>query len=401
MTLISMLLLAGGTAATALGAEYSVDSNIQIGPRFDSNPRYQPSSRDFDSAWGTLVDVRLPLLYRTERTSISLDPRLAYSFYNDSGDDDLQDRNKYLTGTASWSSRLSSTGVSYGFTDLALRTSEFQGGGAGGSPIFSRGTQQRWYLQPYWQYQFSPANSITANGGYEEVTYDQTLASRRFDYDYTNASISFQHALNERHSVALQAQLTQFNSGNADFGTSNDSQTNSLNVIYTYALSERTVLSATLGWANTKSKVEFNNGFSFDTDSSNFVGNLTATHQTETIEYEVVLGQSISPNSNGSEVLRFDLTATANKTFSERFSGRLRVQAFTQNSVGGAENLDFNRDFVRGDFRLNYKFTRHWSIYSAYSYTFDAQKRFLVEDYTVRNHYVSMGIKFNGDGWRW
>ncbi len=395
-----VLLVAVGAATNSVAGEVSVDTSIEVGSRFDTNPRYEASTRDFESAWGTLVDARLPLLYRTQRTSISLDPRLVYSFYSDSDKDDLEDRDKYLTGAASWSTQLSSTGASYGITDLALRTSEFLDGGSGGARIFGRDTQQRWFFQPYWQYQFSQTNSMVMNGGYEEVRYTEESASRRFDYDYTDVGTSFQHALNERHTLALQARFTDFDSKSTDLGIGNNSKTNSLSVVYSYAWSERTELSADIGWANTKSETQFSNGFAFKSDSSNFIGNLTATHQSETVEYNVVLGQSITPNSNGSEVLRFNIDGTARKNFSSRITGQLGITAFTQSNVGD-ESQAFDRNYIRGTLRLNYSLTRRWSVYGSYAYTFDTQKRFLSEDRVVRNHFASMGIRFAGDGWRW
>lgn len=412
-----------GFGATAAHAEFSLNPYIEGGVRYDSNPRYLPSNVDPDSAWGTIFDVRLPMELRSQRASISLNPRLVYSFYPDQEDDDLEDRDKYLTGLASWVSRRSNVGARYGVTDLALRTSEFDtaGGSAGGSGttrIFSRGTQERWYFQPYWQYQFSPANSFTLDGGYEEVRYDETLALRRFDYDYGSASAMFTHAFNARHSVALQASFTNFDSENMDATVTNTSETSTLSLIYEYAWSETTTLSADAGWARTENEVTRPNNvdpvtgpfcdpifipfFPCETksDSTNFVGNLTATKNSETVEYKFVVGQSITPNSNGAEVLRFNIDASARKRFTERVSGRLGILAFTQNDVGESER-DFERDYIRVNLRLRYRFARHWSVYGAYFHTFNDQQDVLFGDRTVRNNFLSAGITFEGDGWRW
>jgi len=425
LRLFVFLLLAGiGASTPAIASEFSIDPYIQGGARFNSNPRFQSNQEKFDSAWGSIFDARLPMELRSERTSISLEPRLVYSFYPDSDDDDLEDRDKYLTGTASRLSRLSNFGASYGYTELSLRTSEFQNagdsssGGSGQIRVFSQDKQQRWFLQPFWQYQFSAANSVTLNGDYEDVTYDEKISSRRFDYTFSSASLAFQHAFNERHDLSLQARFTKFDSQNNDIRIENGSKTNGLSLIYNYSWSETTDLSADIGWARTKNKVMRPNNvdpvtgpfcdpnfiifFPCETksDSANFIGNLSATRKSETVEYNVTIGQSITPNSNGAEVLRFNIDATAAKSFTERVSGQLGVTAFTQDNIGDSE-FDFGRDYIRGNVRLNYRFKRKWSVYGAYSYTFNTESRTLTRDRTIRDHHVSMGISFSSDGWRW
>ena len=132
-----ILLLVGIDATTPASAEFNVEPYIQGGARFDTNPRYQSSRQEFDSAWGTICRCasapRIP--YAARRRSLLI-PAFVYSFYPDSDDDDLEDRDNYLTGTANWLSPQSNIGASYGYTDLSLRTSEFQD--AGGTPAGHR-----------------------------------------------------------------------------------------------------------------------------------------------------------------------------------------------------------------------------------------------------------------------
>ena len=421
---LSLALLAALCATDLAAAELTLQPFIRAGARFDSNPRFNSSRTDFDSALGTIIDARLPLEYRSPQVSISLNPRLVYSFYADADESDLEDQDQYLTGTANRLTQRSNIGASYGYTDLALRTSELQSagdsspGGSGGTGIFAEDTQQRWYFQPYWQFQYSQRNSITLNGGYEQVRYNEEVVSRRFNYNYSTASASFNHAFNERHSASLRATFAKFDSENIEARVQNDSETNSLSLIYTYAWSETTQLTADLGWARTQNEVLRPNNIDpvtglfcdpafiiffpceIKSDSTNFVGNLSATKQSETIEYEITIGQSITPNSNGAEVLRFNIDAVVKKTFTRRLSGRLGVTAFTQDDVGDTDRT-FERDYIRGDFRLNYRFARRWSIYGAYSYTFNDEQRALISDRTVRNHFASIGVTFEADGWRW
>ncbi len=419
-----LVVLAGLSVAVDVAAEFNLKPYIQGGARFDTNPRYLQSEDNPESALGTIFDVRLPLEWRTQRASVSLQPRIVYSFYPDDDEEDLEDRDNYLTGAASWMSPRSGTGASYGYTDLSLRTSEFQdagdssSGGSGDQRIFFNDKQRRWFFQPYWQYQLSQKNSLLLNGGYEEVRYDEDIVSRRYDYDYSSAAATLNHSLNYRHQLGLRAQWTKFDSENRDLRVTNDSKTNSLSLVYEFAWSETTQLVADLGWARTKNEVTRPNNFDpvsgpycepllipffpceFKSDSSNFIGNVTMTKQGKTVEYKVVVGQSITPNSNGSEVLRFNIDALARKNFTERFSTLISVVAFTQNDVGDTDR-QFERDYIRGRIRMDYWFKRHWSVYGLYAYTFNDQDDNLTDGQTVRNNFLSAGITYRGDGWRW
>lgn len=421
----ALIVTLAGTATPA-AAEFEFDPYVSGGARYDTNPRYLASNVPFDieSAWGTIIDARVPMEYRTQRAQISLDPRIVYSFYPDDEYDDLEDRDNYLIGDASWISQRSNVGASYGYTDLSLRTSEFQnaGGSTGGSGegrVFFQDKQRRWYFQPYWQYQFSQANSFLLNAGYEEVRYDEDILSRRYDYDYSYTSITLDHAINSRHSLGLRAQWTKFDSENRELRVQNDSETNSASVVYQFAWSATTLLSADLGWARTKNKVRRPNSFDpiqqepicdpvlipiipcqFESDSTNFVGNVTLAKNTEKTQYKLLIGQSITPNSNGAEVLRFNIDATARHEFTERVFGRLGIAAFTQDDVGDSTR-NFERDYIRVRIRMNYRFAKDWSIYGAYVHTFNDQNDNFFGERTVRNNFLSVGITFASDGWRW
>ncbi|MBT8442299.1 MAG: hypothetical protein KJO76_07930 [Gammaproteobacteria bacterium] len=418
------LLVASLLWAANATAEFSLEPYIQGGARFDTNPRYLRSEADPESALGTIVDARLPVEWRTQRASLSLRPRIVYSFYPDDEFEDLEDRDNYLIGDASWMNQRSQVGAGYGYTDLSLRTSEFQeagdsaSGGSGGERIFFEDKQRRWYFQPYWRSQLSQKSSLLLNGGYEEVRYDEEIASRRYDYDYSSASATLDRALNYRHKLGLRAQWTKFDSENRDLRVTNDSKTNSLSLVYDFTWSETLQLTADVGWARTKNEVTRPNNFSpvigpycepllipvfpceFKSDSSNFVGNVSLAKQSKTIEYRVAIGQSITPNSNGAEVLRFNIDALAKKKFTERFSTTLGVVAFTQNDVGDTER-QFERDYIRARLRMDYRFKRRWSVYGIYRYTFNDQDDNFTDSRTVRNHFLSAGITYRSDGWRW
>ena len=412
--------LMGISSVAPVQAEISVKLDAQGGARFDTNPRFQSSDRESDSAWGSLVDVRLDMDYSSPRGSISLDPRILFNFYLDDKDKDLEDRNGYLTGTASRNFRQSSLSAAYGYTNLGTRVSEFEGvddnvtGGSGGTLEFADSTQEHWFFKPSGQYQLSRTNTISVNAGYDDVSYDDDFISNRFDYEVVTAGASFQHVLNPRHIVALRGGLSKFESKSVNLDIENDSDTNSLSIVYFYSWTENTRISADVGWANTKSVVRRPNQFFFgvglicdtalilcelDFDSTNFIGNISINNSSETGEYSFAIGQSITPNSNGSEVVRFNVDASASKRFSNRLSGRIGLFAFKQDNVGD-ENDAFRRDFFSGSTEIQYGFTQYWSAFARYRFSIDKQ-RAQIDDRSITNNTVSIGIRYLGKGWRW
>jgi len=414
-----VLMLAGISATIPAAAEFTIEPRVDSSVRFDTNPRYRSGGADVDSVWGTVFDVRLPMEYATQRSTVSLVPRLVYNFYPDSDDDDLEERDEYLTGTANWAGRRSSIGTGYGYSDLSLRTSEFQDTDSlspdgSGSADFFRDTQRRLYFQPYWQYQLSNTNLVSLNTGYEEVRYDELFTTNRRDYDFANVSGAFQHTLNERHAITLQARSTNFESENNRRTISSDSKTNSLTLIYSYVWSDRTKLSVDLGWAKTKNETSQTDGLNLvfgrfctqvlpcegESNSTNFVGNLTATHQSETTEYRIVVGQSITPNSTGAEVLRINVDALVKKKLSDRINAQISVVAFAQDSVDNVDNA-ISRDYLSARLRLNYQLTRRWTVYSSYRLTLNKEDFGSPGDRTIRNHIVFTGVVFRSNGWRW
>lgn len=414
------LLIFGVCAAIPSVAEIRVNPSISGAAKYESNPRRTSGAAESDSATGSLLDARLAIDYGSPRGSIQLFPRIVYTFFPDSEDEDLEDNSAYLTGAAERQFRKSRMSANYGYTNLSIRTSEFETadstspGGSGGRRIVRDDTQERWYVKPSWVYRFSPANLFSVSSGYDSVSYDEELVSTRFDFDFKDVGLTFQHSFNSRHAVSLQARFSKFDSENREARITNNSETTNLSVIYTYAWSATSNISADLGWAKSKVEVERPNTgpfglpvlcdsaltiCTFENDSTNFVGNISAAKRTETIDYSLAIGQSISPNSNGSEVLRFSVNGRINKKFSERVSGQMGILAFDQSNVGG-DNQGFDREYVSGNVRLVYRFARRWSVFTDYRVDLDKQSD-ASNNRTVRNHLVSIGINFSGDGWRW
>ena len=136
-----------------------------------------------------------------------------------------------------------------------------------------------------------------------------------------------------------------------------------------------------------------------NSDSDNFVGNISAKKTTETVTYNLTIGQSITPNSNGAEVLRFNIAGSIRKRFTQKFSLKLDALAYNQQDVG---NREFERDYVLARLRLDYRLTERWGTYALYRYTWSEEENLnFLEPRNYINHFISIGFKYSNDRWRW
>jgi hypothetical protein len=386
-------------------AAWEIRPIATAGVQYQTNPRM--SHQNEDEATGTLLGARLPMSFFSDRTQLFLEPRLVYSFYAESDDEDLEDEDKYLTGRINRQSARASYGLGGQYSDVGIRTSEFESaspdsptGGTGG-PSFVNTTQERWHVDPYWAFQFTPLNTLRLNAGYNDVTYSRTSVFSRFDYTNSYASAGVEHVFNQKNKVSINANASKFDAIEPNSGLENDSETTGLSLIYTYAFSATLEASANLGWARTKSEVKRQPIFvdpefgpicsldfftvipcTFKSDASNFVGDLSLTKKTERIQYDLSIGQSVSPNSNGSEVVRRTLRGYMTTDFTERWRGKFGLLMFDQDDVGDFSQRE--RQYLRLEANLRWKFTRRWAIRGDYRFTYNSDENRLAVDHGWR-----------------
>jgi hypothetical protein len=403
-------------------AAWEIRPIATAGVLYETNPRMRRENED--EATGLLLGARLPMSFFSDRTQFFLEPRLVYSFYAEEDDEDLEDQNEYLRGSVNRQSTRTNYGVSGQYSNVGIRTSEFESGlpdtpegGTGGPSFFDR-TQERWHVDPFWAFQFTPLNTVSLNAGYNDVTYSRSPLSTLFDFNNSYVSAAVEHVFNQKNKLTLSANASQFDSIEPNRGLENDSTTTGLSLIYTHAISATLEASANLGWGRTTNEVtrrpifidpelgpicsfDFFNVIpcSFKSDVSNFIGDLSLTKRTERIEYDISIGQTISPNSNGSEVLRRTLRGHMATDFTERLRGQFGVLVFDQDDVGDFSRRE--RQYLALDAHLQWKFTRRWSIRGDYRFTYNRDENRLIENQpSASNHRFFVGIVFSGDGWR-
>jgi hypothetical protein len=403
----------------AAAANWEVRPDVDVGAQYQSNPRFRIN--DPESATGLFIAAGLPVNFHNQRTQASLHPRLTRNFYRKEINQDIERENYYFDANVGHAMPRSGFGASARYTDLDLIASEFDDGGGSGVPARLDIRQKTWDINPYWSYQLSPANTVALNGGISQTRFNQ-LTRSRFNYDYNNLSATFSHVFNEKNSIDLRANFSKFDSFQPFTTVENDSTTNGLSAIFSNNFSESLSFTANLGWARTQSEVTFpsfnipgQGDFCFDgtrppcinnTDSTNFVGDLALQKHSESLAYFVSIGQTLTPNSNGSEVLRRTLKGNFRKDFRRNFSATLDLNAYRQIDAGatdedGSSSLDRKRDYVRTRAKVSWKFRRELALSASYQYTWSRQSGFVFfTPGTITDNTVFIGLSYKGKGWQ-
>jgi hypothetical protein len=139
-------------------------------------------------------------------------------------------------------------------------------------------------------------------------------------------------------------------------------------------------------------------------DSTNFVGDLTLQKASKTVRYLASIGQSITPNSTGSQVIRRTLRGDFHKDFRRKFSAALNFSAYRQTDVGATDEdgsiLNRKRDYLRTQANVSWKFRRELALSAWYRYTWSRQTGFVFfAPGTVIDNTVFIGLSYKGKGW--
>ncbi len=429
---IAVIVLVGltGPSGEIAAQTWEIVPRIATGAQYESNPRHLSDDSRVESATGLIVDLRLPMVLETERTTATLTPRLINWFYRKEVNQDLEAQNKYVNAAVSHATLRSSTGLAAGWSDVELRNSESEFDDGTGLPVLIDSTVRRWNVNPYWSYQLTEVNSVSLNGGYSEYRNHPTSLNRfRFDYDSSFLSAGYNHRLTLKNSIGFRANLSKFDSFQPTTETTNDSTSNGLSLVFSRAISDTVSTSVNLGWARTKSEgvvtvVPINiPGFgpacllddgsivppsgnpaqcaprTFKSDSTNFVGNISIGKRSESAQYDLSIGQSITPNSNGAEVIRRTLSANANREFTDHLSGMLGLYAYEQKDVGDLR--PFTRHFVGVNLSGTWRFNPRWSATLRYRFLYNEYSEDLFfNEFDNTNNTLFLGIVYNGEGWR-
>jgi len=421
----AMALIASVAGRDAIAA-WEITPQASAGIVYEDNARFQNNNED--DATGAVLDGRVDLTWLDERTDLTLTPRGRFSFYTDSDDEDLEDDDLYLDFRSTRRTLKSEFGLTAGWSDVAVRTSELASAvpdnpdepppaeSDSTDTRFINDSRERWYVRPFLTYELSPRNRISAQIAYSDVSYDRAGTGRR-PFDNLTWTITGERVLNERNSVSLEIYGSQFNSDDVVLGVDNQTDTYGANLIYSRAISETLTAALTLGGSTSDFEITRTPDIGdqcldlddqgnliivscrFEDDDSNFIGNISLRKRGQRTVMNFDLGRSIYPSSGGLTVVTDTVRFYINRSMTQLWSTRFGVLAYQEETNGNLTNRDI--DYVRADVSLIRRLSERWSVSGRYQYTWrDSNEGGPGFDGTASRNAVFVEIVYRGIGHR-
>ena len=441
--ILSLAISIVGLLPQPADASWEIRPEVDTSVRFETNPGLATDSQNEDEATSLEIFFELPVTYETERTLAVFTPRYLRSFYAESSDSDLEDEDLILPLRYRYRWLRAEAGFYASYSDLSVRTSEFDSVDPDGDIINGSGStrvvddsQIRWRFDPYYRYNLSERNALSLSGRWSDVSYDRdTSITRRFDYDSGSVSAGWTHSFNARNAVSLILSGGYYESEANNAGVSNETDSYSARLAYERGLSERTTLTVTGGvsntdWESTFPQLVVNGNPVVDADGNpvcdqlvdidgdgivdavipiacvqsgddtNFVGGIDLTSRTETDRFTISLDQEIRPSSGGVTTLSTVGRVFWRKRWSERFSSKIGTVLVRNEDVGSTS--DRERTFANAEATFRYRITQMFALRGGYRLKYDDFTNVLgIDEGDAENHIFFLGLSWTGKGWRW
>ncbi len=394
---------------------------LELGALHESNPRLQDDNED--DATGLVLDTRLNMQWATGRTSLDLKPRARFSWYADSDDKDLEDEDYFIDSLLSHRTALSEYTLDAGYSTVGVRSSEVESAGdpsGSGSGNIRRAddSRQTFRIGPGWSRRLGARNLVSISGAYTDVDFDkETIQTGRLPYKYWDGRAALQRTLNQKTDAGVQLELSRFESNASGASIDNTSDTVGASLFANYRFSETLSGSAYFGARATDIELKrqqvgtlpggsplcLSSGIFVvpckeNTDDTNFVGSASLRKEAKRTNFDLSISRAVTPNSNGGEQVRDTLDAVVSRRLTQRLTGRVGVLYFSQEDVADLTNR--SSDYISANARLSWQLAKQWSLFGAYRFVNDDDENLNGTSEDATNHYVFVGVRWQGLGWR-
>lgn len=384
----------GGIAALLisqplLAASWQVVPEASTEGIYDTNAGLATNDSD-DGTFSVQVAGALDLRRETQRTSVSIVPRVEVARFLDDDQDDLDRESYFLNAVVDHTMERSAVGVRGRFSRQPTYRSELDLSlpddpdntlpSAGGDLTIREDEQTRFNIQPYWSYEVSQRDTLDVSLTYNDVSYEEDdIPTGRFDYDEIGAAADWSRALTPRTSVVVgvSASTTEAEDPATDRTNDIDSYTASLG--YRWQSSETSTLQVNVGATSTDQESAGRNlcvdpadiaagvFCEVESDDTNLSGDILWRVRGERNNLVVQLSRSVQPSSNGSAQTRDQLRVFLDRSFTRRLSGRFGVIGSEQESVTNQNPID--RTFIRAEAEARWRLAPQWTATAGYRFT--------------------------------
>lgn len=336
------MVLGGCTSTQA--AEWYTQGSLSQRLKYDDNIGLKSRNEISDLSWQSILKIDLGI--QTESLKFGLKPGFKLTKFMD--ENDLDSNDQRVTAYANYHTTLSNLDVT---TTYDRDTTRSRDEDDTGEFILDNVRRKELEVKPSWSYRLTPVDTITIHGEYNKVSFDERLIN------YTRASgvVGWSHQLSKVEGVSFQT-----------FVSSIKPETSLDRDALTYGIR--------VGW-NIKPVRSLDLKFSAGVYRTEFIDqSFNRVLPTASLLYKInshssihaTFARSITPSGNG-EVLERDRADLAFKEeWNSRVSWGLNLRYQTQQSLD--DNGRADRDFLRIEPTVDWRYTKTWSLLSTYRF---------------------------------
>jgi hypothetical protein len=359
-----VLLIASHTSL----AEWEFDPSVRVAVDFDDNAGLNTRTDQEDDISGYIGEVDLEMLYRSEISTLSIQPILRTRAYDSEIDRDSDDQFLNLRGRRDGEASALGFRASYGRE--SVRTAELADAGLDTDldpdeidddetgRVDTRDRRERFRVVPYWTYRFSNVSSIRADVGYLDVRYesvDPDLTSNLVDFTDIRGNLSYQRALSARNTGVIRLTARNYQTERTVGG---DISGYGVSLGLNRELTETTTLRALIGVEETETFIGSN--------EPNWVGDFSIVRRQQTTQLLAQYRQRISASGRGFLVKRNEVNLRFMRDLNDRFSAGLGARAYQTDTLA---DVTLETNYVQLHGQLLWQLSNAFSIRANYRYT--------------------------------
>lgn len=327
------------------------------------------------SSAGLVSELQAKIEGRTERTKLSIQPRLRSARYQD--DESLDSDDQYLDTSFDFSSETSWWNAAIGLTRDTTLTSEIDTTG------IVQANRRHEAISLSAAPTFALTQRLSAGGQiyWLDNRYVDVAGTGLVDYEYRAASLFTQFSWSELSMLTLTA-----NAGDLVVPSQDSSTRNA---------------TLRLGWRYQPARLwtfEMSAGPSVvDTASGNDTGTvfkLDLQRNAERWNFNTMVGRDLTPTGRGVLTRRDQVTFAVNRKLTEFVSGGVAIRGIRNQDLGAQRQVTFEEvEYGRVDLRFDWRVSQHWSValgLAAATQSYESRRD------SANNYRASLSVVWNG-----
>jgi hypothetical protein len=356
-------------ASAADASEWLMTPTARVVSEYTDNPRFFVDGGT--STAGAALEASASLRRKTERSDLSLSPRLRSARYED--DETLDSDDQYLDGQYTFITERSQWTASTNFTRDTTLTSEL---GATGIVQANR-RHESLTVSAGPSLQLTQRVAVGAQAYWLDSHYVDAQATGLVDYEYRAGSLFANVAADEISTVTLTGQHSELRVD----GQESRTRSSSVSLGWRYRPLALWTLDLSAGPAFVETDFADDSGMIFDAN---------LRRQGERWNAGLRVGRDLSPTGRGVLTQRDQLALTADRRLTERLSASVLAR-WIRNQDLGISFLEV--EYGRLDLSLSWRLAEHWHLALTAG---AASQRPETRSQSAENYRTSLSIVWNG-----